>query len=34
VQPIVTPRFAISCSDALMAGLQAMVAKGNIETFL
>lgn len=28
VQPILTPRFAISCSDALMAGLQAMVAKG------
>lgn len=25
VQPILTPRFAISCSDALMAGLQAMV---------
>lgn len=30
VQPILTPRFAISCSDALMAGLQAMVAKGMI----
>jgi guanine deaminase len=28
VQPILTPRFAISCSDALMAGLQAMVGKG------
>lgn len=28
VQPIITPRFAISCSDALMAGLQAMVGKG------
>ncbi|KAK9900614.1 Metallo-dependent hydrolase [Cystobasidium minutum MCA 4210] len=27
VQPILTPRFAISCSDALMAGLQAMVGK-------
>ena len=25
VQPILTPRFAISCSDALMTGLQAMV---------
>lgn len=27
VQPILTPRFAISCSDALMAALQAMVGK-------
>ncbi|CAD6585029.1 MAG: hypothetical protein CYPHOPRED_002953 [Cyphobasidiales sp. Tagirdzhanova-0007] len=27
VQPIITPRFAISCSDALMAGLQALVGK-------
>ena len=27
VQPILTPRFAISCSDALMASLQAMVSK-------
>ena len=27
VQPIITPRFAISCTDALMAGLQAIVAK-------
>ncbi|KAL7006814.1 hypothetical protein EMMF5_003700 [Cystobasidiomycetes sp. EMM_F5] len=27
VQPIITPRFAISCSDALMAGLQAVVGK-------
>ena len=31
VQPILTPRFAISCSDALMAGLQAMVGKGKLE---
>jgi cytosine/adenosine deaminase-related metal-dependent hydrolase len=27
VQPILTPRFAISCSDTLMAALQAMVGK-------
>lgn len=27
VQPILTPRFAISCSDTLMAALQALLAK-------
>lgn len=27
VQPILTPRFAISCTDTLMAGLQAMAGK-------